>query len=117
MNFIIARIMKILQNEEEVFWVFAMLIETILPIDFYTHMAGVHTDTKLFSFYIKQYLPLISEKFESLNFDPMFFSVNWFVCLFTDKLDENVRIQYILTFLDFNRNFRVAFSQGQSYFT
>jgi hypothetical protein len=35
MNFVLGRLIKIL-SEEEAFWVFTMLIEHILPIDYYT---------------------------------------------------------------------------------
>jgi hypothetical protein len=35
MNFILGRLIKILP-EEEAFWVFTMLIESILPLDYYT---------------------------------------------------------------------------------
>jgi len=44
MNFIIGRIRSIFQNEEETFWVFTMLIERILPIDYYAQMIGVNAD-------------------------------------------------------------------------
>lgn len=40
MNFIVGRLIKYL-NEEESFWVFTMIIESILPIDYYTKMIGV----------------------------------------------------------------------------
>lgn len=40
MNFVLGRLIKYL-TEEEAFWVFSMLIESILPIDFYTQMVGV----------------------------------------------------------------------------
>lgn len=36
MNFILGRLIKYLRTEEEAFWVFTLLIESVLPIDFYT---------------------------------------------------------------------------------
>lgn len=43
-------------------------------------------------------LPQIAEHLKKLMFDPMFFSLNWFICLYTDKLSERVSLS-ILDFL------------------
>ena len=43
MNFIVGRLIKYM-NEEEAFWTTAMLLETILPIDYYSNMIGVLID-------------------------------------------------------------------------
>jgi hypothetical protein len=91
MNYLAGRLLKCL-SEEQAFWVFAMLIETILPIDYYTQMIGIQVDVKVFKNFIAVYLPEIDKKFKSLNYDPLFFSLTWFVCLYTDKLKENVNI-------------------------
>lgn len=56
MNFIIGRLIKFV-SEEEAFWIFTMIIESILPLDFYAQMIGVKTDVKIFELYIKEYLP------------------------------------------------------------
>lgn len=47
MNFIVGRLIKFL-SEEDTFWVFTQLIESILPLDYYTHLIGVQTETKIF---------------------------------------------------------------------
>ena len=46
-----------IMTEEETFWVFAMLIESILPIDYYCHMVGIQTEVKVFNDLIKKYVP------------------------------------------------------------
>jgi hypothetical protein len=89
MNFILGRLIKFL-SEEEAFWVFTMLIESILPLDYFTQMIGILAETHLLKDHIRESLPKIHTKLQELNFDSMFFSVNWFVCLFSDKLAENV---------------------------
>ena len=43
MNFIVGRLLKFM-SEEEAFWTLAMIIETILPIDYYSNMVGVLID-------------------------------------------------------------------------
>lgn len=37
-------------------------------------------------------LPRIYEHMKKLMYDPMFFCLNWFICLFTDKL--NLKVSY-----------------------
>lgn len=56
MNFVLGRLIKYL-TEEEAFWVFSMLIESILPIDFYTQMVGVQNEVKIFQDLLKEYQP------------------------------------------------------------
>jgi hypothetical protein len=36
MNFIVGRLMKHMKSEESTFWLFTMLIENILPLNYYT---------------------------------------------------------------------------------
>jgi len=43
MNFIVSRLLLVLK-EEEAFWVFVMLTECILPLDYYSNMVGVLID-------------------------------------------------------------------------
>lgn len=47
MNFIVGRLLQFM-NEEESFWTLCMIIETILPIDYYSNMIGVLIDQKIF---------------------------------------------------------------------
>jgi Rab-GTPase-TBC domain len=49
-------------------------------------------DVKVFQELMKERLPRVSEHLQRFCFDPMFFSLNWFICLFTDKLDEKVSL-------------------------
>jgi hypothetical protein len=43
MNFIAGRLLNFM-DEEEAFWTLAMIIETILPVDYYSNMVGVLID-------------------------------------------------------------------------
>lgn len=62
MNFIVGRLIKFL-SEEDTFWVYSMLIETILPLDYFTHLIGVQTESKILKQQISDCLPLIDQKF------------------------------------------------------
>lgn len=68
------------------FWIFSILLENILPMDYYSSMIGVLVDQKIFRDLIEEYLPLIAKKFKELNFDTSLFSIQWFVCVFCKNL-------------------------------
>ncbi len=46
-NFIAAKILLVIQNEEESFWVFTNILENYLPIDFYLKFTGVKVDMQV----------------------------------------------------------------------
>ena len=43
-NFIVGRLLKVFDDEEEAFWVFVQIIENYLPINYYSEMAGIIVD-------------------------------------------------------------------------
>lgn len=47
---------------------------------------------RVFSELLNELLPQIANHLKKFSFDSMFFSLNWFICLYTDKLDEKVSI-------------------------
>ncbi len=96
LNFIAATLLRFLE-EEETFWTLTMLIECILPIDYYSVMVGVLLDQKIFQYYIKKYLPSLFQHFQKIGMDPSLFSLQWFVCLFSYNLPFVV-IYFILLF-------------------
>ena len=46
MNFILGRMIQVLKSDEETFWTFTMLLEKILPFDYYIQMMGVSANVK-----------------------------------------------------------------------
>lgn len=69
MNFIVARLLQYL-TEEEAFWTLTQLIEAILPIDYYSNMVGALIDQKIFSRVVKHFFPELAIHFEEMCFDP-----------------------------------------------
>ena len=56
MNFIAARILLIMDNEEQVFWIFVQIIEKIVPICYYSDLAGIIIETTMIDTFISFYL-------------------------------------------------------------
>lgn len=78
-------------TEEECFWILSQIIETVIPMDYYTNMIGVACDQKIFLDILKILKPQITKKFEEVGFDGSVLSIQWFVCLFTSSLPFYVR--------------------------
>ena len=58
------------KDEEEAFWIFAMTLEAILPIDYYSNMVGVLIDQKIFYDIFKAEIPDLCSHLSSVGFDP-----------------------------------------------
>lgn len=69
MNFIVGRLLRFM-NEEEAFWTLTMILETILPLDYYSNMVGVLIDQQVFKKLVQIYLPDVYQHLDSLKFDP-----------------------------------------------
>jgi Rab-GTPase-TBC domain len=50
-------------SEEESFWTLTMLIETILPLDYYSNMVGVLIDQHVFKNAVNFFFPDLYEHF------------------------------------------------------
>ena len=68
MNFIVGRLLRIIDNEEQTFWLFAQIIEHILPINYYSELTGIIMDTTLADVIISAYLPDLYSYIKEQNF-------------------------------------------------
>lgn len=64
------------------------LFEVYLPSDFYLSLTGVQTDVMVFMELFKARLPRLAAHLEALELDVSYFSVQWFVSLFTYNLPK-----------------------------
>ena len=99
MNFIAARILLIMDNEEQVFWIFVQIIEKILPIFYYSDLAGIIIETTMIdtfiSFYLKKFYNFLLDNNFKLSLNN--FIHKWMVSLFAQALSPEM----VYTFLDF----------------
>lgn len=89
-NFIVAEFLGLGFAEEEVFWLLVFVLEVMLPLDFYTSMLGILVDQKLFLEILKLEFPEIVDKFHEFSLDCSFFTLQWFVCLFSGACNKIV---------------------------
>lgn len=112
MNFIVGRILKVLegsnekynriaafnvdqdeQDEEEAFWIFTMLIESLLPIDYYSNMVGVLIDQKILYDLFKQKIPLLCDHLRLIGFDQSLLGFQWLVCFLSYNINSDISIK------------------------
>mmetsp|Transcript_23149 Transcript_23149/g.22627 ORF Transcript_23149/g.22627 Transcript_23149/m.22627 type:complete len:151 (-) Transcript_23149:1069-1521(-) len=94
MNFIVGRLRKYLE-EEDAFWVFVMIIESLLPFDYFALMIGVLIDQKTFMQMVQEKLLNVHDKFQELGFDPSILAFQWFVCLFSYNMPEETSLRIL----------------------
>ena len=99
MNFIGGRILLIMENEEQAFWVFIQIMEQILPITYFSELVGIVVETTLVENILGLFFPDLFKFIVDSNFNiPLRnFIHKWMVCLYT----QNLSPEMVYTFLDF----------------
>ena len=99
MNFIVGRLLLIMDNEEQVFWIFVQIIEKILPLIYYSDLAGIIIETTIIdtfiSFFLKKFYTFLLDNSFKLSLNN--FIHKWMVSLFAQALSPEM----VYTFLDF----------------
>jgi len=91
-NFIVGRLLQILEDEEETFWLFVQIVETILPVEYYSELAGVMVDSAVILDNINNCLPNLYNHLKSKKIDICLNNVifKWLVTLFFENMDETI---------------------------
>jgi hypothetical protein len=103
MNFLVARLILIIENEEEVFWIFVQIVENLLSLLNYQELTGVIIETTLIETLISYYLPELNLflKIKDFTITLSNFIHKWIVCLFSQTLrPEMVYTLYDFFFID-----------------
>ena len=94
MNFI-SGILLLFLELEKAFWVLAVIVEEILPAEYYTrNMVDMHVDQEVFASMIKEKLPAVYASLEEKHIHLPVISLQWFLCLFVNTLpvDASLRV-------------------------
>ena len=99
MNFVVSRLLLIMEDEEQTFWLFLQIMEKILSLIYYADLTGIIIETTLIETLLPLYLPDLLNFLEKNNFTLTIsnFIHKWMVCLFTQTL----KIEMVYSFLDF----------------
>ncbi len=86
-NFIVGKLLYVVEDEEKVFWIFTQIIETYLPGDFYLLFTGVRKDMKVIEQIIKKEL-----NFKDTNIELCISNLisKCFISLFAQNIPDNV---------------------------
>ena len=98
MNFI-AALFLLFMDEEEAFWLLRVMIEDVLPSDYYTNtMIGVRADQKLFEELLEERLPKVHAHLVKMEVNLAGLVTAWFMSLFVNiiPLDGALRVLDIL---------------------
>lgn len=67
--------------EEDAFWIFTILMESIVPLDYYSNLVGVLIDQSIYHKLMRERLPELCTHFENIGLDLSFLAINWITCL------------------------------------
>jgi hypothetical protein len=68
-NFIVARFLR-LMSEEEAFWMLTLLIESFIPLDYYSKLIGAIIDRDVLNQLIKERIPDLWAHLDEQFYDP-----------------------------------------------
>lgn len=78
-----------LEHEERAYWMLDTLINNYLPPDYYTSsIIGARADCVVLSYLLQEYWPKLAAHLRTHNIDLQMVAMSWFMCLFTDTLDQ-----------------------------
>ena len=88
MNFLVARLLMIMEDEENVFWIFVQIMENMLSLLNYQELTGIIVETTLIETLISYYLPELHKFLVKKDFTltTSNFIHKWIVCLFSQTL-------------------------------
>ena len=94
-NFIVAFILKIIEKEEESFWLFVQIIEKILPLNYYSNVLGVLVYSSLIEQLLSQFLPelfnFIQKNYYEIHITNILYK--WLLSLFVEGFPEKLSLR------------------------
>lgn len=91
-NFIVGRILQIMEDEEKTFWIFVQIVEDILPVEYYSELSGVMVDSAVILDNIKSTLDKIYKHLSSKGIDICLNNLifKWLVTLFIENTSQSI---------------------------
>ena len=77
-------------DEENAFWIFTLILETILPIDYYSHLMNIKAHADVIDRLIKEKYNDFWNKLEEYDMETKFFTITWLINLFSARMPPEV---------------------------
>lgn len=90
LNFIVALLLLFGFKEEETFWIYVQIVEKYLPCDYFSSMAGILLDQKVFDYLFRTKMPNISKHLDKIGIESCLLTVQWFICLFSFTFNRHI---------------------------
>ncbi len=93
LNFIAYFILLYITDDEiEAFWIFVYMLESILPIDYYTNIKNTNALLKMLDEYIIVTEKDIHKKFKKIGMETtQILGISWFITLFSNNVNTKVQ--------------------------
>ena len=93
-NFIVGFILKNVKNEEEAFWLFVQIVESLLPLNYFSNAFGVLVDSALIIQLVQKYIPDMYNYIHSNGFEVHITNLlyKWLLSLFVESVNEKLTL-------------------------
>jgi hypothetical protein len=98
-NFLAATLLLVTDDEDATFWLMVLLLETILPNDYYGEgLIGAKVDQEVVAELIRSELPALAAHFDEIRFDVRALVPSWLLSMFVNvfPFDTVIRIWDVL---------------------
>ena len=91
-NYIVGKLLKVIKDEENVFWIFVQILENILPINYYYNSVGIIIDNNIFVEHLKTKDKDLMDHFENNKFELLVKNIlyKWLICLFSQNIKDDL---------------------------
>ena len=91
-NYIVGKLLKVVKDEENVFWIFTQLLENILPINYYYDSAGIIIDNYILFERLERLNKTLMDHFKKNKFELLIKNIlyKWLICLFSQNIKDEL---------------------------
>ena len=90
MNYLAGMIIRVIDDEEDAFWVLTNLFETILPLDYFCLMTEILIDQKIIIQILQKKKLKLFKHLQHIGLDFAIISFQWLICLLSANLTKCV---------------------------
>ena len=91
-NYIVGKLLKVVKEEEKVFWIFVQIIENILPINYYYDSMGIIIDNNILFIKLERSNKTLIDHFKKNKFELLIKNIlyKWLICLFSQNIKDEL---------------------------